>query len=724
MLAIRNGRFAPALVAATALLGAGSARAEEFDVLEKVEVTAHYDTGVGTSDAASSGTVNGQVFDNAALLRPGEALETVPGLVVTQHSGDGKANQYFLRGYNLDHGTDFATSIDNVPVNLPTNAHGQGYTDLNYLIPELIDTIDYRKGPYFAQYGDFSSAGSADIHYRNSLEHNFAQLTVGEDGYRRALVAASTPATGAPAILGAVEALEENGPWTSPEDMRKLNALARMSGGSRSNGWSIDANIYDARWNSTDQVPLAQIQSGQLGLYSALDPSDGGESGRAILSGEWHQRDADGYSRVSAYVQHYHLQLWSDFTFYAYRNPLLGCAKIGANLGIALPPNCPLAPNANSPTDQFSQFESRNFLGVQAAHGWQHSLFGHDSVTEVGLQVRHDNIDVGLLDTQSRVTFNTVTDDRVGETEVGVYVQNTTYWTPWLRTLAGLREDRVAMDMTSGVTPQNSGSAQQSEFSPKFSAIFGPWNQTEFFANIGRGFHSNDARGVIDRIDPTTSQAATPVPALVASLGKEIGVRTEALPGLQSSLALWSLHSDSELVYNADSDIGSTTPNGASNRYGVEWNNHWIPNRWLQFDADFAWTRARYATMNDNGAAGDMIPNAVSKIGVLRAALRDYGPWSGGVEVRYVGAYPLTQNGALTAPSSLVTNLRLQRKLTADVDLALDVLNVFNRRYFDIAYQQDYQATATGPYVPNSANGETVHPGEPRELRLTLRITF
>jgi hypothetical protein len=699
--------------------------------LPTMTVTGHYDNGVGTSGAASQGTVRGELLQDIPLLRPGEALETVPGLVVTQHSGDGKANQYFLRGYNLDHGTDFATSVDGVPVNLPTNAHGQGYSDLNFMIPELIDTIDYRKGPYFAANGDFSSAGSDDVHYRNNLDRNIADLTVGSFGYHRVLLAGSTQlnatsisAGGRPILLGAIETMGENGPWTVPEDLRKLNGLLRLSDGSRSKGWSMDANVYDAHWNSTDQVPLAMINSGQLGLFSALDPTDGGETGRINLAGEWHLTDSDGYARASAYMQHYRLQLWSDFTFYAYRNPLLGCAQIGTNLGVTLPSKCPLAPNANSPTDQFSQYENRNFLGGQVVRGWSQSLFGHDSVTEIGLQLRHDNINVGLLDTQSRVTFATVSNDNVNETETGLHLQNITTWNSWLSTLVGLREDHVTMDMISYVTPANSGSVSQSQLSPKFSAIFGPWSKTEFFFNVGKGFHSNDARGVIDKIDPTTGQAATPVPALVGSLGKEIGMRTEAISGLQSSMALWSLHSNSELIYNADSDIGSTTPNGASNRYGVEWNNHMIPNGWLLLDADLAWTHARYSMMNDNGLTGDLIPNAVSKVAVLRETVHEFGPWSAGIETRYIGQYPLTQDGTLTAPSAIATNLRLLRKLTPDMGLSLDVLNVFNRKYFDIAYQQDYQASATGAYVPNSANGETVHPGEPLEFRVTLRLKF
>jgi len=674
--------------------------------LPEMTVTGHYDNAVGTSDAASQGVVRGKLLQDIPLLRPGEVLETVPGMVVTQHSGDGKANQYFLRGYNLDHGSDFATNVDGVPTNMPTNAHGQGYSDLNFMIPELVDRIDYRKGPYFAENGDFSSAGSADIKYRNSLDYNFFDMTVGAYGYRRVLLAGSTvlatqgsdsrdassTVKSGPTLLSAVEFMSNNGPWTVNEDLHKTNALLRLSDGSIENGWSLDAIHYDAKWNATDQVPLELIASGQLGRFSALDPTDGGNSSRDIFSGEWRSTDAAGYTKLSTFIEHYHLQLWSNFTFFELR-PATG--------------------------DQFEQAEDRNIVGGQAVRGWNHGLLERDSFTELGLQLRHDNINVSLQNTQARIPFAAVSNSRVGETLAGLYLQNTTYWASWVRTLVGFREDAVSMDMTSYIQPQNSGMATGTHPSPKFSAIFGPWQRTELFFNAGKGFHSNDARGVIDRVDPTTGAPATAVPALVGSTGKEIGARTEMIGGLQSSVAFWSLDSDSEIVYAADSAIGSTTPNGASKRTGVEWNNHWDAYRWLLVDADLAWTHARYANMNDNGATGDMIPNAVGKVALLRAAIRDEGPWLAGIETRYIGQYPLAQDGSLTAPSAIVTNVRVRREISSRMAVSLDALNLFNRQYYDIAYQQDYRVSPTSPVVPS---GITVHPGEPRQLRVTLEF--
>lgn len=697
--AIHSENATPPKPARSRTMGKASAK-----TLQVINVVGHYQNGLGTSEAASQGIVLGQLLRDIPLLRPGEVLETIPGMVVTQHSGDGKANQYFLRGYNLDHGTDFATSVDGVPVNMPTNAHGQGYTDLNFLIPELVQQIDYRKGPYFARNGDFSSAGSADIRYRDSLDRGFAKLTLGSFDYRRLLLADSFPVmranpssglgASAPTLLTALEIQQENGPWRSPEDLRKLNGLMRLSGGDAAHGWSLDGIGYSARWNATDQVPLELIQSGRLCRFCALDPTDGGDTARYIASGEWHQGNDAGYTKVAAYAEHYFLQLFSNFTFYELR-PATG--------------------------DQFEQEGARNILGSQLVKGWNRTLFEHDSTTEAGLQIRHDHIHVGLFNSEARVPFETVDNTLVDETEAGVYLQNATTWTDWFHSLVGLRADRVHMDLTSLTSAENGGTASQGRISPKVALVFGPWHKTEFFVDAGNGFHSNDARGVIFRTDPTTGLPSGPVPALVGSFGKELGLRTTIIPHLQSSLSLWSLDSTSELVYAADSAIGSTEANGASKRYGLEWNNHYVLNDHLLLDADFAWTHARYANPNDNGEIGNFIPNAVAKVATIGLTVHDIGPWSFDARLRYIGRYPLSQDGTLVAPSSVVTDARIKRKLGASASIALDALNLFDRKYYDIAYQQDYRVSPTAPIVPD---GITMHPGEPRQARLTLKLEF
>ena len=544
------------------------------------------------------------------------------------------------------------------------------------------------------QTGDFSSAGSARIEYRNALEQNFVDLTLGDEGYRRLVAAGSTKlgnGAGAPVLLGAVEGQETDGPWVVPEKLRKLNTFLRLSQDSAGAQWTLDAVHYQAHWNATDQVPLELIQSGQLDRFGSIDPHDGGRTTRDIVSGRWRASDDTGFRQLSAYVQHYTLGLWSNFTLFD-NNPTLG--------------------------DQMFQAERRNIVGLQAAHGWNHELLGRDSQTELGLQLRRDALNVSMQQTVDRVPYETVTDDDVRQTDLGLYLNNVTQWTPWLRTVAGARVENESMLLASRVSSRNSGSASATRLLPKFGAVFGPWGRTEFFVNAGRGVHSNDARGVVNKADPDGNPVdASPV--LSTSLGKEIGLRTEAVPGLQSSVALWELCNQSEILYSADA--GGTTAHGPTRRYGVEFNNHWAWSDWLLFDADLAWSHSRFVNDNDSGNSGNYIPNSVSRVATLRASVHKLGPWSAGFEARYISGYPLNQGNTLRAPSAFVTNLRLQAELSRNVDVTLDVLNLLDRKYFDIAYAQEYRLTPTAPVTPE---GVTVHPGEPREFRVSGKYKF
>lgn len=653
---------------------------------ERIEITGrHYDNAVGTSDAASQGTIRAELLKSRPALRPGEVLEFVPGVIVTQHSGDGKANQYFLRGFNLDHGTDFATSIDGMPVNMPTHGHGQGYSDLNFLIPELVDRIEYRKGPYFARNGDFSAAGSADIVYRQTLDEPFAALTLGERDYQRLVGGGSTVLGEDLRLLGAVELMHNDGPWKVPEHLRKGNAVLTLSAGTRAAGWSTSLMAYDARWDATDQIPERLIKAGRydgqpFGRFDSLDASDGGSTHRASLSGEWHRRGDGSATEVSAYAIDYGLKLFSNFT-YAMERPEQG--------------------------DQFSQQDERSVFGAAVRHAFDHMLAGLPAKTEFGAQLRYDRIRVGLFQTEARRITDTTREDRVRETMAGVYGQTTLEWTPWLRSIVGLRADRVHFDVDGLSDAANSGTASDHLVSPKLSLILGPWAKTEFFVNAGRGFHSNDARGA--------TAATDPAPGLAAARGYELGARTEWIPGLQSSLALWTLDFDSELVYVGDA--GATEANRPSKRRGIEWNNRWVPRPWLLVDADLAWTHARFS---DADPAGDRIPNAVDKVASLAVTARDLGPWSASLQWRYLGSGALVEDNSVRSAASLTTNLRIGRKLSQKTELTLDVFNLFDRKVNDIEYW--YESQLPGETAPVA--DKHVHPAEPRTVRVTLRTAF
>lgn len=661
--------------------------------LPPVVVRGHYDNALGSSDAASQGIIGSDLLRNRALLRPGEVLEFIPGMVVTQHSGDGKANQYFLRGMNLDHGTDFATTINGVPINMPTHAHGHGYSDLNILIPELVSRIEYRKGPYFASEGDFSSAGSANIIYRTHVDKPFAAVTLGQRGYLRGVAAHSREVTEGVTLLTAVERMNHDGPWTVPEGLRKINALFTLSGGTPRKHWSTSFSAYSAHWTATDQVPQRLIDAGSyqglpFGRFDTLDASAGAKTSRVSLSGQWKQSGQNQLTAVQWYALQYDLDLYSNFTYALER-----------------------------PNDQFAQTDRRTVLGGQAYTTWM-GTFGADQTVlhTLGLQLRQDGIRVGLYDTAQRNVLTTVRDDQVRQTMLGLYAQNEIRWNAWLRSIAGLRADQLNVHLTSLTAIDNSGRASDARVSPKLSFILGPWKKTELFVNAGSGFHSNDARGMTARLDPRTGLPIDRVPGLVRSRGQEIGLKTEAIAKLQSTLALWRLDFDSELVYVGDA--GHTEAGRPSQRQGVEWSHHWTPGEHVLMDLNLAWTRPRYT---DHDHAGHAIVNASQRVANLTFALRNLGLWSGSLGVRYIGSAPLIENNTVRAPSILTTNLRVTRQLAKDFVLALDVLNLTDRKNNDISY---YYTSRVAGEPPGGVHGVHVHPAEPRTIRVTARVQF
>ena len=655
---------------------------------QQVVVTRHYDNAVGTSDAASQGVIEAGLLRSRPALRPGEILEFVPGVIVTQHTGDGKANQYFLRGFNLDHGTDFATSVNGMPTNLPTHAHGQGYSDLNFLIPELVQRVEYRKGPYYAKGGDFSLAGAADIAYRTGFDRPFLDVGIGQRGFRRHVAGGSTDVGSGRTLLGAFEVMGHDGPWVVPQGLKRHNGVVTLSGVGDSSSWQLSFMGYRAKWTATDQVPERLLNAPGFNRYGSLDPTAGGDTSRHSVSGQWSHNDAQGgVWRAQAYVVRYAMDLYSNFT-YALERPAAG--------------------------DQFAQKDGRTVWGGQFSYAMSHGLFERIARSELGLQWRTDKARVGLYDAVARRITEVVREDDVQQTLVGVYAQNVLEWTPWLRTIAGVRVDHKRAQVDALSLTVNGGTAQDSKASPKLSLILGPWRKSEFFVNAGTGFHSNDARGATIRLDPRSGESAQRVPLLVAGRGTELGFRTEAIPGLQSSLALWGLKLESELVYVGDA--GATEASRASSRRGVEFNNRYTPVQWLLIDADFAWSRGRF----DNG---DRIPNAVDRVASMAVTLRDLAHWTTSLQWRYLGSGPLVEDNSVRSRPSSTLNTRITRGLPGwgrQTDITLDIFNLTNRRVNDIQYF--YESRLPGEPAPVA--DRHVHPAEPRTFRLSLRWGF
>jgi hypothetical protein len=685
-------------------------------ILPEVIVTGKAEDLLGTAYSASKGQANAEEIQSRPYLRRGEILEIVPGLIITQHAGGGKANQYFLRGFNLDHGTDFAIDIDGMPVNMRTHAHGQGYADLNILIPELVERVDYEKGVYAARNGDLSSAGAAHFKLFDALPQGIASVTWGENNYWRGLLADSFNIGHDRKLTLALEYNYYDGPWVLPEQFSRWNGLMRYFAGDADNHFAVTLMGYTSEWQSSDQIPRRAIEDGRLPRLGFVDPRAGGESQRYSLQLDWRRSEGGGSSeidpgksigkslvgkmptasatspddvwRANAYGFRYTLDLFSNFTYFL-DDPERG--------------------------DQFEQAEERWTAGGEAAREWNNrSIFGLSTDFVLGLQTRHDWIDpIGLYKSEARERFDTVREDAVYEGSVGLYAEATSRWTDWFRTVAGLRGDYFWFD-TASSDSRNSGEKSKGLINPKFSAIFGPWHETELYLNFGTGFHSNDARGVNTTVDPSTGEAVPPVDPLVRTFGAEVGVRTQIVPKLTLTTSFWWLDSDSELVYVGDE--GTNEPGPASRRYGLEVAAYWRPTDWLTLDGEFAVTHARFRDAGEFDHIPDSVP-WMANIGITVG--EPVGPF-GSIRARLFDRRPLTEDNSVKGKNSFLVNGIVGYR-TERWEVALECLNIFDREDNDIEYF--YTSRLSGE-PEEGVDDIHLHPTEPRTFRVRATLRF
>jgi outer membrane cobalamin receptor len=670
---------------------------------------------IGVANAASQGAVRYEDLALRPVLRPGELLESVPGVITSQHSGQGKANQYYLRGFNLDHGTDLSINVDGMPVNFPTHGHGQGYSDLSFLIPELVNDVKYQKGPYYAERGDFASAGAVRIDYARTLDNSVAGVEAGSFEYGRGLFL-SAPRLKTGNLLFALELGYSNGPWVHPDGYRKINGLVRYNIDKTQDSFSALFMGYDGRWDSTDQIPARAVESGTLDRFGAVDPTDGGDSSRYSFSVDWKHSWKDALTETSAYVLRYDLNLFSNFTYFL-DDPVHG--------------------------DQFEQTDRRTTLGGQVSHRWLSRWGNIDTENLTGVQFRNDYVgNVGLYHTEARHRLSTVRQDQVDQRNLSFYWQNTTNWLSHFRTLFGLRADFYDFDVTSNI-PENSGDVSDSIVSPKLGLIFGPWKKTEFYTNFGYGFHSNDARGTTLHIDPVTRLPVDPVTPLVRSKGAEWGMRSTLFRNWQTTFTLWLLDFDSELLFIGDAGI--TEPSRASRRTGFEWDNRFKPLSWITVEWNWAYSRARFRA---HDPAGNRIPGAVEgvftaglwldgiplklnwfghTVGVLpskrsaQLANSFFGRMIVGLHLRYFGPRPLTEDNSVRSSSSTLTNLSVGYRISKNWNAFVDVFNLFDSKSSDIDYF--YRSRLPGELLSGLEDVQT-HPVEPISIRFSLTTNF
>jgi outer membrane receptor protein involved in Fe transport len=689
----------------------GTPGADPADTLATVTVVG---TGVSNMSAASQGDVSQEHLASQPLLRPGAVLENVPGLVVTQHSGEGKANQYFLRAFNLDHGTDLATEVDDMPINMPTHAHGQGYTDLNFLIPELVGDLHFKKGPYYADEGDFATAGAVRMDLLNEVPSS-ATLGFGEDGYRRGLLM-GTAALGRGTLLGAGDVYHNDGPFDRADDYNRINTVLRYHRGDTTDFLTITAMGYYGKWNATDQVPAHAVDEGVIGRFGTLNPSDGGRTSRASLSLNRVRRTDADQVQLSAYAIRYKLDLWSTFTYYL-QDPVNG--------------------------DQIAQHDDRYVYGFKGSKTWFTRLFGLPSTNVLGVQARIDDIrNVGIDRTFQRQYLSTEQRASVVEVSGSLYFENSTQWLPGVRTVLGLREDELSFDVTDKLLNSdhtcnidsdplgcNTGTVRASIFSPKLGIVLGPWAGTSYFISVAEGYHSNDARGVTRSGESPDAAAVTP---LTRAISAELGLSSDPVDHWHTTLDVFLLKLKSELVFAGDA--GVTEPSGSTTRMGIEWSNSYRINEWLHADLNAAFSRARFdhdvepddlgcgdaapshPCIRDIAITGRYIPNSPTNIVDASLTAQHPSGWFGSVRARHFGDSPLVEDNSAKSPAYTTFDLQVGYQRPGSWRLAVDVFNLFDRKWNDIAYY--YASRLQGELAPRP--DFVVHPGVP----LTVRAHF
>jgi outer membrane receptor protein involved in Fe transport len=630
--------------------------------------------------------IPGKDFELRPQGRPADILRGVPGLIMSQHQGGGKAEQYFLRGFDADHGTDVALFVDSMPVNLRSHAHGQGYADLHFLIPETLKQVDAYKGPYFVEFGDFMTAGAFNFITLDYVTENIVQAAGGNWGTQRYLTLLS-PTRDRIKTLFAMEVYTTNGPFDRPQEYIRFNVFAKASAAlTETIDASVSGSYLNSNWFGSGQIPERAVREGLINRFGAIDNSEGGNTQRFNGNAElrWRISDADTL-KAQAFGQYYQLDLFSNFTFFL-NDPING--------------------------DQIEQSDrNRVVAGVNLQYDHRGTFLGAPLVTTGGFQFRLDRPRVVLGHTADRHLLETTQDVNIFETSSSPFVRFD--WTPlpWLRYITGARGDIFTFNVhnnLTGVPDQPNGSATKALPSAKANLILGPWLQTEFFANFGTGFHSNDARAVVQ--DNT-------LPALAQATGWEFGVRTRLLPRVEVAFTYWWLNLSSELVFNGDE--GTVEPSGPTKRQGLEFSLKAKLLDWLTFTGNATYTSiAEFLT----GAAIPLAPR-VTAYTDLTARL----PWGLSMSsiVRYVSNRWADEDRHQTARGYTLFDFGARYRYNLPGGRALDAfVNIENIANVQWREAQFYNTSRLPGEPPQGVNDIVYTPGNPRTVMGGLAFRF
>jgi len=664
--------------------------------LEEVTITGRRQSATGQEVSAAKGSFSAQTLQNLPVENAGDLLQLIPGLVASQHSGSGKASQYYLRGFNLDHGSDFATYVDLMPVNMVSHGHGQGYTDLNFVIPELISGMHYRKGPYYVDSGDFSAAGNAHFHSAAFLTGNRFKLEAGSFGYRRIFAAAQKQQGLGNWMLG-VEWQGYEGPWVNQdESINKQNLWLKYASGNERAGVDASFMSYRNTWNAADQIPLRAISNGSISEYSTIDPSSGGEAYRDSLSMQrrWHGERSQLMANV--YLVRSGLDLWSNFTYF-------------------------FKPEG----DQFFQQDKRYIAGGDLVHSRSSQLFGRESLHSFGLQLRSDYIhSVGLFDAVERKAISVQREDEVQQHYRRLYWQSTVLASEKLRLTGGLGMNfhqfkLMPLQANSESTLEvNRGKQADEVLTGALRLAYQVTDNLEFLANVGRNYHSNDARGIISRQNPQTGEATSRVRPLVPVGGLDAGLSwRSSSKRLSASMSGWVLNSDEVLVYAGDE--GTTVDGGGEGRRkGLEATFGVNNIEGMDVQLDIAFTDAIVRVQGDSGKEDNIMPGTLSEVFGVRMSKTFLGPWAVNMSWRYFGSY-LLENGMRAEPSRKLDG-GIQYLSDVGFIIRLDILNVLDSNDSEVEYGYASQL----PGEQRSVEDRHLRRLSPRSLRLKVEYEF
>lgn len=618
-----------------------------------------------------------------------EILRKVPGLIIGQHAGGGKAEQIFLRGFDIDHGTDIALDVDGLPINMVSHAHGQGYADMHFIIPETIENVDFGKGLYYADKGNFNTAGYVSLKTKDAIDNNLFSIEAGQFNTVRALAmfkVLGDSESNSSAYIGS-EMLLTDGVFESPQDFNRINILGKYNYNNFDDEeFTMSLSHFQSKWNASGQIPVRAVESGLISRFGAIDDTEGGLTSRSNFLIN-HRKKIDEHQQLTskAYVSKYDFELYSNFTFF-------------------------LENRSNGDNDQIRQVESRTIVGAETAYERTFDLTDESARLRFnsGLGFRYDDVNNNeLSNTQNRrETLERLAFGDVDEVNIYSFASLTYKKGDWTIN-PGLRLDYFEFDYVDFISPfYDSKSEDDAILSPKLNVIYTPNTTFQLFAKAGFGFHSNDSRVVTEAVGEET---------LPSAFGIDFGTIVKPTKGLVLNAAIWSLALEQEFVYVGDGAV--VEPSGRSRRYGVEFGARYQVNEWLYANIDANYTIARSIDENDGE---DFIPLAPDFTSVGGLSIQNLGKVSGGINYRYIDDRPANEDNSIIAEGYFVTDFNVNYAFAKNWNIGLIVENLF-----DVEWKETQFATETR--LRNEANSIeeiTFTPGTPFNARLKLSVNF